>query len=79
MESRRKIQKGTYEHHLLTRLKEGHNSYRQSTEALNALFYAVHEKPPVGLTSVYNAINHCNFEKIKTQKTMQTNLKNLVC
>ena len=65
-----KIKKGTYQHHLLTRLKEGHNSYRQSTKALNALYYAVHEQSSVGLTTVYNAINLCNFEKVKTQKVM---------
>ena len=52
--------------------------YKKDTEAINALFYAVHELQPVGLTSVYNAINLCNFERVKTQKTMQTNLKNLV-
>ena len=71
-----KIQKGTYQDYLLTRLKEGHNSYRQSTEALYTLYYAVHEQPQVGLTAVYNAINLCNHEKVKTQKVMQTNINN---
>ena len=71
-----KIQKSTYQLQLLTRLKEGHNSYRQSTEALNALYYTVYEQPPVGLTNVYNAIDLCNYEKVKTQKVMQTNIKN---
>ena len=74
----KKNKKGTYKHHLFIQLKEGHNSFRQSTKSLNALFYVVHELQPVGLTEVYNAINLCNYEKNRTQKTMQTNLNNLV-
>ena len=35
------------------------------------------EIPTVGPTAVYNAINLCNFEKLKTKKTMQTNVNNL--
>ena len=76
-EPKRKIQNGIYEHHLLTVLKEGNNSFRQCTEALNSLHYAMEEKPAVGITAVYNAINLCNFEKIKTRKVMQTNTTNL--
>ena len=76
-ESKRKIQQGTYEHHLLTVLKEGNNSFSQCTEALNSLHYAMEELPPVGITAIHNAINWCNFEKVKTKKIMQTNIKNL--
>ena len=77
LESRRKIQNGTYEHHLLTVLKEGNNSFLQCTEALNSLHCATKEIPAMGLTAIYNAVNLCNFEKLKTKKIMQTNIKNL--
>ena len=32
----------------------------------------------MGLTAVYNAINQCNFEKMKTQMVVQTDLTNVV-
>ena len=41
------------------------------------MHYAMKEKPTVGLTAVYNAINLCNYEKLKTKKVMQTNTNNL--
>ena len=67
MKRGKRIQKGTYQHHLLT---EDQNSFKQSTEAVNALHYAVNELPPVRLSAVYNnAINVCNYEKVRTQKS----------
>ena len=63
----------------MTRLKKGYNSYsRQFAEAMNALYHAVNELQPVGITTVYNAINLCNYKKVRTQKVMQTNLNNLI-
>ena len=42
------------------------------------LCYAVNEMPPVGLTTVYNSINLCNYEKVRTQKVMQSNINNVI-
>ena len=77
-ETRRLIQKGTYEHHLLTVLKESNNSFKQCTEGFNALHSAKNGLPPVSITAVYNAINLCNYQKTKTKKAMQTNINNKI-
>ena len=59
-------------------LEEGHNLYRQSTETINSLFYAMNELQTIGLTAVYNPINLNKNENVIIQKVMQTNLNNLV-
>mmetsp|Transcript_7261 Transcript_7261/g.9219 ORF Transcript_7261/g.9219 Transcript_7261/m.9219 type:complete len:135 (+) Transcript_7261:316-720(+) len=77
-EAHRKIQKDSFEMHLLTKFKSAGSSYKTCTAAINAQCRASKNLPPLSVTSIYNAIKLSNHCVNRTKSIPQSNNNNLI-